>query len=508
MNKLLIAGILLIAIIATSATIGYSQNWFQTTTPPQLTPTPTPQPTATQQPTPTTQPTAQSATKPTPTAQPTPKPTPQPTKVSDMALTLEIYGNANMDDKIDTKDVTYLQNIISGANGQTRFADANYDGKIDATDIDQVNAIINGNVAKINLLDGNRQNITVTLPANRIVVEYIQNAEMVRVLGLENKVVGVDYCVDKLKSIYFPENAASIQSVGQMSSPDYEAVLNLNPDILLTFSNTTADKISKLPGVDVVFLGLYYPNVTKPEDSRFIQGVLKAGYIFNKVDKATEYANWLLSLTSSINAKASTITTEQEKSVFITNYPYPGSTGIKAYMTIDTLGQVCILSGGKNVASIIPTYFSAASYTVDDEWIISQNPDYIFLHTVAYQFNGQANPDPAQGLDVNDAASIKNCLQSYLSQTKYADLNAIKNNHVYIITGDFRNNAMGGTLGAVYMAKILYPNVFTDLNPQAIHQEYITRFLRLTYNLDNNGVFLYPAITVNGDTVGVPNGSP
>jgi hypothetical protein len=73
--------------------------------------------------------------------------------------------------------------------------------------------------------------------------------------------------------------------------------------------------------------------------------------------------------------------------------------------------------------------------------------------------------------------------------------------------GEFRNNGMGGTLGAVYMAKILYPDLFTDLNPQAIHQEYITHFLRLNYNLDTNGVFLYPAITVNGDTVGVPNGA-
>jgi iron complex transport system substrate-binding protein len=57
------------------------------------------------------------------------------------------------------------------------------------------------------------------------------------------------------------------------------------------------------------------------------------------------------------------------------------------------------------------------------------------------------------------------------------------------------------------MAKILYPDVFSDFNPQAIHQEYLTHFLRLNYNLDTNGVFLYPPVTINGDTVGVPNGA-
>jgi iron complex transport system substrate-binding protein len=57
------------------------------------------------------------------------------------------------------------------------------------------------------------------------------------------------------------------------------------------------------------------------------------------------------------------------------------------------------------------------------------------------------------------------------------------------------------------MAKVLYPDVFADFNPQTIHQEYITNFLRLDYNLDTNGVFMYPAIIVNGDTVGIPNGA-
>ncbi|MCL2173155.1 MAG: ABC transporter substrate-binding protein, partial [Candidatus Bathyarchaeota archaeon] len=84
---------------------------------------------------------------------------------------------------------------------------------------------------------------------------------------------------------------------------------------------------------------------------------------------------------------------------------------------------------------------------------------------------------------------------------------AVKNNNVYIISGDFRNNAMGGTLGAVYIAKILYPDLLSDINPQTIHQDYITNYLHLNYNLDKNGVFLYPAITDNGDTLGIPNGA-
>jgi len=510
MNKTTTIAILLTAIIITSTVvIGYNQNWFQSTEKPEPTATPTPTSSPTSEPTAT--PTTTATATPTATASPTATPTPtsQPTTVAALDLTLEIYGNANHDDKIDSEDLTTLQQIISGAKDPTQFADANRDGTINGEDIVQVNAILNGQASKIYMLNGNKENISVSLPANRLVVEYNQNTELIRILGIEDLVVGVDSGVEPVKTLFFPDTHANIVSVGGMSSPDYEVVLNLNPTTLLVFSPgsgssaTVAEKASKLPGVDVVYLGLYQPNVTNPEDSRFIQGVLKAGYIFNKVPRATEYANWILNLTSTINSKINTIPENQRQTVLLTNSPTLGSA--RAYVALDTLGQACILAGGSNIAQP-PAGSTAFSVTLDDEFIISQDPDYIFLHTVRYTYGG-GTMEPAQGIDANDPTGMKNVLQQYVSQPAYADLTAVKNNHVYLIAGDFRNNALGGTLGAVYMAKILYPDVFADFNPQTIHQEYLTKFIGLDYNLDTNGVFLYPAITVNGDTVGIPNGA-
>jgi iron complex transport system substrate-binding protein len=189
----------------------------------------------------------------------------------------------------------------------------------------------------------------------------------------------------------------------------------------------------------------------------------------------------------------------------MTNYPYTTSSTMTAYAKIDTLGQVCILAGGSNIASALPSYLNSSSAKVDAEWLLSQNPDYIFLHTVRYTFSGITYADPAQGLDVNSTASIIRCLQDWCSQPAYANLKAVKAGHVYIITGDFRNNAMGGVLGAVYLVKTLYPNLLPSLNPQTIQQYYITHFLRLNYNLDQEGVFMYPGLSINGDIVGIPN---
>ncbi|MCL1969891.1 MAG: ABC transporter substrate-binding protein, partial [Candidatus Bathyarchaeota archaeon] len=203
----------------------------------------------------------------------------------------------------------------------------------------------------------------------------------------------------------------------------------------------------------------------------------------------------ILNLTSTINNKISTIPENQRKTVLLTNSPTLGYA--RAYVAIDTLGQACILAGGSNIAN---AFDSSTAYSVplDTEYILKQNPQYIFLHTV----NSNA---PAQGMAVNDPTGMKNVLQEYVSQPAFTNLDAVKNNNVYMIASDFRNNAMGGTLGAVYMAKILYPDLLSGINPQSIHQDYITNYLHLNYNLDNSGVFIYPAITVNGDTVGIPN---
>ncbi|WGM89881.1 MAG: ABC transporter substrate-binding protein [Candidatus Bathyarchaeum tardum] len=428
----------------------------------------------------------------------------QPATSSDMKLTLEVFGNANMDDIIDSNDVAYLQDIIAGNADVTQFADANGDGVIDQTDIDQVNAIISGQATYINLLDGNGELLTVSLPVNRIIVEYLSSVELVRILDLQDSVVGIDYAVDQLKSFYFPDNN-DIVSIGQMYTPDYEAVLDLDPDVVLTFSASTAEKAEKLPGVDVVYLGLYYPNVTAPEDSSFVQGILKAGYIFDRVTESREYVTWILNLTDTLSSVTGNLAESEKPSVFITNYPYTESATVKAYATHDTLGQVCILAGGANIGQSISGYFNSSSVSVDAEWIIEQNPEYIFLHTVRYTYSGIMRADPAHGYNVDDPTSIMTCLTEYLSQPAFANLDAVKNDNVYIMAGDFRNNAMGGTLGAVYLAKILHPETFSDLDPEAIHQEYVTKFMGLDYSLDEHGVFLYPAININGNLMGIPN---
>jgi hypothetical protein len=66
------------------------------------------------------------------------------TTASEDDYVLGIYGNANEDDTIDMRDLTYVKLIFFGKKPETELADAKYDGKINPLDFIQIKLIIVG----------------------------------------------------------------------------------------------------------------------------------------------------------------------------------------------------------------------------------------------------------------------------------------------------------------------------------------------------------------------------
>jgi len=71
----------------------------------------------------------------------------------------------------------------------------------------------------------------------------------------------------------------------------------------------------------------------------------------------------------------------------------------------------------------------------------------------------------------------------------------MKDDKVYVIIKELTGNKHFLAIG--YLAKWFYPDLFEDLDPQAIHQEYLTRFQGLDYSLGEHGVFVYPPTVVS-----------
>ncbi|MHC1635832.1 MAG: hypothetical protein ACXQTS_04310, partial [Candidatus Methanospirareceae archaeon] len=108
------------------------------------------------------------------------------------SLVLKIYGNANEDDTIDMRDVTYIKLVIFRKKPETRFCDANYDGKISGLDVVQTKLIIVGKEAKLTVVDDADRTVTIHKPVKRVVGVEAGALRLIVYLRATDRVVGVE----------------------------------------------------------------------------------------------------------------------------------------------------------------------------------------------------------------------------------------------------------------------------------------------------------------------------
>lgn len=420
---------------------------------------------------------------------------------------LEVFGNANEDWKIDEDDLTALEEMIAGERDPTAMADANNDGVIDEDDLEQVEAIINRTAEFLWLIDGDGNTKKIKLDIERIGSEYYSNTELMCILDVKDKVVAVDNAPYQLKDFYFGEGRTDIVNMVNMHVPNYEAVADLNLDILLTFSYAgTEEKQEALSNVDVVYLGMYRPDVLEPEKSEYMQAILKAGYIFDRVERAENYIDWLLEVRDDIASVSETIAEEDKVKVLMTNYSnshFADESIVEwsLYTKIDPQGQALLLAGGHSVAQDILTpqqYNGGADRTiygakVGSESIITADIDYIFCHCVRFTYGGaELISTPNHGYGISDRTEI-DAAQALAASREMMDF--VDDENIYIMAGDFRNGATGGILHAAYIAKAIYPDLFFELDPIAIHNQYVNEWLGVSgYDVSVDGVFISPML--------------
>ena len=423
---------------------------------------------------------------------------------------LEIYGNADGDDDIDSEDVELISQWIDAVKSDDAdrqnelkktinldFADAKHDGTIDSDDVVQTKAIADGTATHLWFMDGigKDRDMDIGESITRVGCEYFTGVETMLILGQTDRIAAVDFAPWQYLDFYFSdEEKKNISNLGNMNAPDYDAVNKLNLDVLLIFSASASyeAKQEKLVGTDVLYLGLYNPDLINTQSSSFVQGILKAGYIFGAVEKAEAYTEWILNYRDKMLEIEGSIPESEKPVVLMSNYTVSYfSTGkgdqVPAYSLNDPLGQAIALAGGVNILDEInPSYGSAYSVKINLDKLFTKEGtvDYICLHNVKYTYNGATMADtPAHGYLQDDDKEFRNAIDNALGQ-KF-----VTTETVVMLAGDFRNGCTGGILLAAYLGNLINPELYSSIDPIAMHNEYV-EFLGISgYDVKEHGVF-------------------
>ncbi|MHC1687808.1 MAG: ABC transporter substrate-binding protein [Methanothrix sp.] len=386
-------------------------------------------------------------------------------------FTLQIFGNADMNDKIDEKDTAYVQGIISGTNEATKLADANYDGKVDAQDVDQIEKIIQGEDKELTIIDAGNRTVTIKKPLNRVVTLGGYEAEIMFMINEQEKIVGIaNYMATKTYYKACIPQLAKLPTVGSGAEIDYEKMLSLNPDLIITRHYYGDDIATNLPEpIPVACFDFIEPEAMQEE-------MVKFGYVFDKKgweksyfeDFHDKYVGMIKDRTKDVPGEKIPKVYEEQNSKTYNIFPSAANQ------------QKIAMSGGKLMFGEIKTNKSAIE--IDPEKVASGNPDVIIKDA--------SSTGPNTGYDVDDPEKPKSLRDEILNRSELASVNAVKNGAVYVLDNGISNGPMY-PVGIAYVAKWLHPDLFEDLNPVSIHQEYLNR-IGSNYNLTEHGVFIYP----------------
>ena len=369
----------------------------------------------------------------------------------------KIYGNANEDDVLDMRDVTYIKLVIFGKKPATTFADANNDGKVSMLDIGQTKLIILGKEKQLTLIDQADRTVTVPRPIERIVTTgWIGTIRTLVHLGVADKIVG-GLAVNPTSNAYLYliacPDLVELPTVGRgYAGLNRELVVSLKPDVIFVsgIDASTSDAANTLQNsIDIPVVCVYWLGSEAQES--FFEMYRLEGKVVGKEERAEELISYINEKTAEITEVTSQIDESAKPRVM---FPWGG-----AYLTRPGTRYYPIEpAGGINVAT-----GPGSTITVSLEQVIEWNPDIILIHSV------WSLPEPHMW--------GKCTIEDVLSDPRLQTINAVKNRKLYYARG-----YSGGLDPAIaltevfYFAKLFHPDKFEDLDVEKEGNEILKTF--------------------------------
>ena len=263
----------------------------------------------------------------------------------------------------------------------------------------------------------------VEIPANieRIVSTSPSNTEILSALGVGDKIVCMDNYSEGIENV----NKDAVL-MDFYNTPDAEAILELNPDIVIAYGYSPSEdpyKSLKDVGIPVVYVTSSESIEQIYEDIRFIASIV------GKEENGEEIINSMKNDIKEISEIGKTI--KDKKTVYFETSPAPSLSSVGNSTFINEMIEII---GAENIFKNETSWISPS-----EESVLDANPDVI-LTKVDY---------------------VENPTEEIKSRDGWENIRAVKNNDVYYIDANASSRPTQNIIKALKeMAKAVYPDLY------------------------------------------------
>jgi iron complex transport system substrate-binding protein len=288
---------------------------------------------------------------------------------------------------------------------------------------------------------------TVTFPhtVNRIVCLPGTAAETLVSIGAGEKVVGVaEYTTS---DTYLMSRMPNATSVGDWWMPDVEKIISLHPDLVISYgiSQSKAGNIDKILAANITVL---YVKCYDIRDLAIETRML--GKITGKETRAEKIAYFSERYMALIQERLANISHDN---LTMPRFYFERWTDYTAMAGGSPQQDILNTLYARNIAADIPL----VQADVSPEWIIDQNPDVIFRLAITGE----------------NATEIRDKLMNRPGASR---IRAVREGRIYIIYSEMLTSPRSA-IGTLYLAKVLYPDRFSDIDPVEVLREYENEFM-------------------------------
>ncbi|MBC7342066.1 MAG: ABC transporter substrate-binding protein [Clostridia bacterium] len=317
----------------------------------------------------------------------------------------------------------------------------------------------------VTITDSTGKTVEVPSSVNRVLVLNGDAAEAMRILKVQETIVGVGDTVQQNPYLGLQDKPV----VGKWNNPSLEKIVELKPQVVITFGKWPGSELEQKlepTGIKVVRLDFYKPE-TYDSDLRAL------AKMFGKEEEAEKFIKWKQEKMALLRDRLKGLTEKDKPRVFAIWESALEKGAWKTYGQGTATNQAIEMGGGANIAGELKEYPEVSS-----EWILQKNPQAIAIGVIQ---------DKGLGYTATDFAGAEALKKTVLQNPVLGKTEAAKERRVYLLSTEL----LGGDksyLGALFLAKWFYSDRFSDVKPEQILQGYLEKWLGVPFK----GKWAYP----------------